>query len=528
MRGRDRSLAAPLASVAIGLWGLVFIARTSFVVGGRRYFGVLDDAVISMAYARNLVEGRGLLWNAGTPAVEGFSHPLWLAPMIAAQVSGLPVGVRPVILQLVSLLLLMVLPFVVARLASRLCDGGDSTGLAVALAAACYPLAVWSLLGMETALQALLLVVACERALAALEEKRSPDRLFFVCLALGFWLRMDFVVAGGALLGGLVLLRPAVLRAPGFRGGAAAFGVAVLALFGARWLIFHELLPNTYYLKLAGVPLGVRLARGAVTFAEFVGETALYWGVLAVLGLRLVSRPQVRLLAGVIGAQCAYSIWVGGDVWDRWDTVGANRFLAPVLPVVTVIAAAAVTRRLPPASSQKGRRPSLLAVGVVLAVAANGFIGGRRATTRLATLVGLEPPMQAGYNRMVVERLEAFDRLSEPGGRCATVWSGWPAYLRPERRWYDLLGYNDRAGARAAPAVRLTVERFDLFTPGHVKWDYERALREGGVTAFFQVWPRPIEASCAGSLAALPRERERLRRAGFRCRDGFWLRSSPY
>src|SRR5436853_7829438 len=44
----------------LAIWGGWFIYRTSFVIDGRRFFCLFDDAVISMTYARHLVAGHGL------------------------------------------------------------------------------------------------------------------------------------------------------------------------------------------------------------------------------------------------------------------------------------------------------------------------------------------------------------------------------------------------------------------------------------------------------------------------------------
>ena len=52
------------------LSSLVFIARTAFSLNGDMYFTLFDDAMISMRYARNLIEGHGLVWNAGRAPVE--------------------------------------------------------------------------------------------------------------------------------------------------------------------------------------------------------------------------------------------------------------------------------------------------------------------------------------------------------------------------------------------------------------------------------------------------------------------------
>ena len=63
---------AHLSAVAIVgflLYASFFIYRTSFDVGGERYFSLFDDAMISMRYARNLAHGLGL--GRGTPAGPG-------------------------------------------------------------------------------------------------------------------------------------------------------------------------------------------------------------------------------------------------------------------------------------------------------------------------------------------------------------------------------------------------------------------------------------------------------------------------
>ena len=52
-------------------------------------------------------------------------------------------------------------------------------------------------------------------------------------------------------------------RNPGVAaGGPSCFALAVAGYGVFRWVYFHDLLPNTYYLKMAGIPLAVRLLRG--------------------------------------------------------------------------------------------------------------------------------------------------------------------------------------------------------------------------------------------------------------------------
>src|ERR1700688_2110614 len=91
-RARRRQRAAWLALLGtLSAWGGWLIFRTSFVLDGRRVFCLFDDAMISMTYARNLVEGWGLDWARQGAPVEGFSHPLWTALMV-------PVNLLPIAL----------------------------------------------------------------------------------------------------------------------------------------------------------------------------------------------------------------------------------------------------------------------------------------------------------------------------------------------------------------------------------------------------------------------------------------------
>jgi hypothetical protein len=55
-----RILPPLLASIALSI---LFVAQRWFWVRDEAYFVLFDDAMISMRYARNLVEGHGLVWN---------------------------------------------------------------------------------------------------------------------------------------------------------------------------------------------------------------------------------------------------------------------------------------------------------------------------------------------------------------------------------------------------------------------------------------------------------------------------------
>ncbi|HEY7213864.1 MAG TPA: hypothetical protein VIC28_04500, partial [Thermoanaerobaculia bacterium] len=178
--------ALALLLLLFALWGGWFIYRTSFVVEGKRYFILFDDAMISMTYARNLVEGHGLNWARWGEPVEGFTHPLWLLLMIP--VNALPIALRDrsLLMQVLSLLTLAATIIAVRRLVLDHFSAADVRHWmpAAVLTAFYYPLAYWTLMGMETGLQALLTVMAVHLSLAAVHGGRDRHLpLWLVCTA---------------------------------------------------------------------------------------------------------------------------------------------------------------------------------------------------------------------------------------------------------------------------------------------------------------------------------------------------------
>ena len=71
----DRRQTVWIAIFAIAaLLYTIFIIRCTFVVGDQRGLTLFDDAMISMRYARNLVEHGELTWNVGDAYVEGYTN----------------------------------------------------------------------------------------------------------------------------------------------------------------------------------------------------------------------------------------------------------------------------------------------------------------------------------------------------------------------------------------------------------------------------------------------------------------------
>ncbi len=516
--------------VLVGLlmaWGGWFVWRTSFDVAGVRTFCLFDDAMISMTYAKNLVHGYGFAWARYGHPVEGFTCPLWTFLMVPVHL--LPIGLQKtsLVIQLASLACLVLDVVAVRRLVLRhfaFAEGsGGRTWLpAAALTAFYYPLDHWALQGMESGLQALLVVLAVDLALSITSRGERRELALCAVLAAAYLVRMDMALLVVVALA-WVALHGGVSRARLPRWGA---GLALLlAVAGGyelfRWLYYGDPLPNTYYLKLAGIPLEVRLLRGAWAFGRFAAPLSVPFVALAA-GVAWVARPsgtdrRVLLPAAVVLAYFAYSIYVGGDAWE-WRRVGANRFVCFVMPLVFVLFNALLNRVLHargagPSGRRAAWRTGLVASAaatLVLLVLADGLwdgAGWRRVAVR-------ELPLNVFGQTRFTRKTLALERSGwlAPDARVAVVWAGIPGYFST---WQlvDMLGYNDRWVAHQPPSFRLTPQNYVLARPGHVKLGYRHALVAHRPDLVFQTW-RPDGKDWSGEL----------RENGYVELRGYWVR----
>lgn len=276
-----------------------------------------DDAFISFQYSRNLVRGNGLVFNPGEK-VEGYSNFLYvllMAPVVWAAGEG---GVYWFAVFLNLLFALGAFWVFSSYLRRKL---GEWNALAGSLLfALCLPIWIAVASGMETSLVLLLnlaIWVTVER-LAELPDSRHVNRLCALS-AVSLLVRADgFVVPGLAIL---FLLLKRRMRA------AMLCGLAVVATFGAyevwRYHYYGYLLPNTYYVKVAG-PLGGRLIHAL----DQLGKVSFVTGLLAYLLVYLfasldlgkrVARGQSRILDELrfdillAWGWIAYWFYIGGD-----------------------------------------------------------------------------------------------------------------------------------------------------------------------------------------------------------------------
>jgi arabinofuranosyltransferase len=329
-----------IISIIFSIWSAAFIYQSSIIaIDGKRYFALADDAMISMRYAWNFSHGVGLVWNPGE-YVQGYTNLLMTLLM---SVSTLLFDKSTAVLIIITsgIAFMLAIAYVSMRIANHFIqdESYQRQSFIRVIVFFCtltyYPLVFWSLMGMETGLQTLLCSLGVLGALNYVEYKK-PQFILFVstCFGLAFLTRNDSIIV--AALAWLYIAYGMIRSNAGRKDTYyLCAGICLYALFIAGQAIFQysyygELLPNTYYLKLTGMPLVERVNNGIGYVTPFLIGAAF---VLAVSSLYVILnfRKQSLLLISIAFAAIGYQIYVGGDAFVLW------RMLSPSIPFVFIL-----------------------------------------------------------------------------------------------------------------------------------------------------------------------------------------------
>jgi len=221
---------------------------------------LVDDAGISLAYAKNLATGHGLVAQAGSPPVEGISNPLWTLLLSAAYAAGLLEV--PSTLKIIShVFVFLGFLAIAASMRSLIKDSNwfVVAGGALLLSSANPSFVIWSVSGLENPLMVFLggmLLLFCANVLtrdldaplplssacgagltAAAMTLTRPDGLVYIPV-------FPFTLFIAAQTSALIRTQ---LRA--FAVHAATLIVPLGAYLVFRLAYFGEWLPNTFYAK---------------------------------------------------------------------------------------------------------------------------------------------------------------------------------------------------------------------------------------------------------------------------------------
>jgi hypothetical protein len=313
----------------------VFAAAVALFDAHRYAHHLIDDTFISLRYARNWVEGNGLVFNLGE-RVEGYTNFLF----VAFSALLLRFGIDPVLgTKLVSALAAFVTLWATARLEALGPARQSFVPISVLLLLPIEAFGYWSVSSFETMPFAALFALAVYHlARERIDGSGHFSAFLFALLALTrpegtslFAISTAAAVAVDARLGlGATTWRRHAVNVALFAGVVGPYLVWRLWYYGA-------LVPNTFHAKVTGgreqILTGFRHA-GDATLAFPLHAAALllilfFWRRV----VRAGAHPALAVVPMVALAQAVYVVAVGGDFMPFF------RFFLPLLPFCAVFLA---------------------------------------------------------------------------------------------------------------------------------------------------------------------------------------------
>lgn len=379
-------------------YGIVVISvviAAVFVLHAAYLAVVAEDAFISYRFASHLAGGHGLTWNIGAAPVEGYTNFLWVLLAAVAISLGLPVTVFSQAVGVAAGLATLVYVYRYARTLLGL--PRLQSVIPCALLVLSGPFATWSTSGMEMTLFTFFVVGACYHWAAGLVGERKADGyITSVTLLAATLTRPEGLLIAAILLvtGWLSTDKSSRRYFVAILRPAAVYLVVVAAYVMWRFFYFGDLLPNTYYAKVAGSPF--RLVRGAIYTTAFLVYFVLPWVPLLLVVWRKKrtenagekrswrgaarANPALAVCLGVCFVFTLYVIYIGGDYMAMY------RFFVPVLPPMYLLVAAFCAPML-------NGRSAMVASALLLLGAAFTFVH----STPLDRALFPKPPRQHGH-----------------------------------------------------------------------------------------------------------------------------------
>jgi hypothetical protein len=473
-------------SIGFILWSSGFIYMTSFIgLDGKRYFCLFDDAMISMRYAWNFSHGSGIVWNPGEH-IEGYTNFLMVMLMSIATFA-VDKSAAVLIVQISGIATLLGIAIVNRKISDRIFPDhkhGDLFGILCFVGAlAYYPLVFWSLMGMETGLVTLLVMLSILSALNYCANKSRSDMLL-----LGMYSGLAFLARNDSIIFSLPIwlyilwdIRKSKNNHKALAALLAAvvtFSLIAIGQLAFQYFYYGELLPNTYALKMTGMPLLFRIQNGLGFVTPFLIEIA-FLVALPILDLVLNYRREKLLLFSMTISAISYQIYAGGDPWDYW------RMLSPSVPLITMLFVYATidfvdylsnTRLFDTAFFNNGVfRKKIAASTLITTLTLTGLIS---ADVRFWPEISFSTkPYQTEGNQIAVNTAIAINQLLTENATVGVFWAGTIPYFTG-RNAIDFLGKTDRYIAHLPADLSGSISWSGMQSvPGHNKYDLNYSIK---------------------------------------------------
>lgn len=289
-----------------------------FVEGGA-YSEQLDDAFITYRYAENLVNGNGLVFNVGE-YVEGYTNLSWTLLVALGLLFDFPAWLVGHYLQLFSAALLLIGSY---KYTSSILPRAHWIAGCVPLALlASNTFATWTSSGLETPLFAGLVVWAfyfynrnrmlVVSVLCVLATMTRPEGgLVAVMLICSKWIGAVAYRRPTSMVELLHISIPGLL-----------FALYVAAHTSFRIYYYGDVVPNTFYAKVGGIPL----ASGIGYVRNFFVDGSFVLTLPATLAAMYIRKFRIAFFYALL--TIAYVVYIGGDAFKL------GRFFLQVLPLL--------------------------------------------------------------------------------------------------------------------------------------------------------------------------------------------------
>ena len=346
-----------------------------------------------------------------------------------------------------------------------------------------YPLAYWSLMGMETGLLTLLIVLGVYCGFKYVKNRNS----IFVfemagCLGLAYMTRNESIIFAILVWLYIILETPSILSNRGvlrhlvIAAGLYLFMIIAQLVFQA--LYYGEILPNTYTLKLTGMPLFSRLRDGIGFIMPFL-IGSLFLLVVSITNLIHQFRRYKLLLLSIVLAAVLYQIYIGGDPWPYW------RILSPSIPFLLILfiyAASSLVDSIPlrlaarrhttnnnSLSGSLGRILLIIELVIVALLVSNWYF--------LPEFTLSIKPYYADMNQYNVNVAIVLDELTTKDATVGVTSAGTIPFFTG-RKAIDFLGKSDRYIAHLPPDMTGAIAMYGMRSlPGHNKYDLNYSIK---------------------------------------------------
>lgn len=322
---------------------LLFLASFLFIFGCVWvYKFIIDDAYISLRYARNLVNYGALSFNPGDAPIEGYTNFL----LVLLEALFIKMGVQavdniPKVIGIISGLGSLVFTY---RLSCVLIptEGLSLRFLPVFAASVSSPLIVWAVGGLETNLYLLFILSGVYYFVSNIQTGSNKSALLSdISFFLALLCRPDALLLWA--LGYIYLLL--MYRRVNWTGRIYSIVMSLVltaAYFSWKLFYFDDLLPTTFRAKVA--PFSLVTIEGGLRMYRLFAQYGLHLVYLFLLGIA-AWKLRKNLFSGltyIFVLFCGYSVFL---IYIGAPAMGHGlRFFVPIIPLLYIMGTYGLTQ----------------------------------------------------------------------------------------------------------------------------------------------------------------------------------------